>query len=68
MTRSVIVVKVYSPPVEGKATEEARKLLAEVLGVPRASVTIRSGARSRLKVFDVDGITDAQLDEKLRRR
>jgi uncharacterized protein YggU (UPF0235/DUF167 family) len=55
-----IVVRVGAPPAEGRATEEVRRLLAKALDVPRSSVRLRSGAASRDKVFEVDGVSDAE--------
>jgi uncharacterized protein len=51
-----IVVRVQAPPVDGRATEEARRRLAEALGVPGSTVRLRSGAASRDKSFEVDGV------------
>ena len=49
-----LVVAVQAPAVDGRATEAARRALAEALGVRPARVTLRSGATSRDKVFTVD--------------
>ncbi len=49
-----LVVRVRSPPVGGRANEEARELLAEHFGVRRSRVELVSGARSREKVFEVE--------------
>src|SRR5690349_15780737 len=62
-----VVVRVASPPEGGKATEEARRLLAKALEVPRGAVSLRSGARSRSKAFDVDGMGDAELAAAVQR-
>jgi uncharacterized protein YggU (UPF0235/DUF167 family) len=43
--------------VDGRATEEARRALAEALGVAPSRVRLRSGAAARDKVFEVDGTT-----------
>jgi uncharacterized protein YggU (UPF0235/DUF167 family) len=40
-------------PVDGKANESVRRMLALHFGVPRTAVTLIRGARSRDKVFDV---------------
>jgi uncharacterized protein YggU (UPF0235/DUF167 family) len=48
-----LIVSVGAPAVDGRATEAARRALAEALGVRRASVTLRSGAASRDKLFQV---------------
>lgn len=49
-----LVVAVNAPPVDGRATEAARRALAAALGVPRSTVSLRSGATSRDKVFTVE--------------
>jgi uncharacterized protein (TIGR00251 family) len=54
-----------APPVDGKANEECVRLLAELAGVPRSSVRILTGATSRTKVVDIEGIGQAELEERL---
>jgi uncharacterized protein (TIGR00251 family) len=49
-------IRVTAPPVDGRATEAARSVLADALGVPASSVTLVSGERSRLKRFQVAGV------------
>jgi uncharacterized protein (TIGR00251 family) len=56
-------VRVAAPPVEGRANEAARSLLAEVLAVPEADVELASGQSSRAKRFRLKGI-DAEEGEK----
>jgi uncharacterized protein YggU (UPF0235/DUF167 family) len=62
----VLVVRVRSAPERGRATEEARRLLAGALGVPASRVALRSGARSRTKVFEVAGLPDEAIQMRLR--
>jgi len=59
-------VWVGSAPSDGKATEEARRALADALGVARSTVRLRTGARSRVKVFEVDDLSDAEVAMRLR--
>jgi uncharacterized protein YggU (UPF0235/DUF167 family) len=61
-----IVVRVRSAAEGGKATEEARRALAEAAGVPPSAVTLRSGSRSRTKVFEVQGPDADVLARRLR--
>jgi hypothetical protein len=56
-----------APPIEGRANEACIAFLAELLNVPRSSVTIASGQSSRNKVIRVAGLTAAQVEECLRR-
>ena len=51
-----LIIGVGAAPVGGKATEEARRALAEALEVSTSTVTLHSGARSRTKVFLVHGL------------
>ncbi|MGC5031949.1 DUF167 domain-containing protein [Micromonospora sp. DT229] len=49
-----LVIAVNAPAVDGRATEAARRALAEALGVRPAAVSLRAGAASRDKLFVVD--------------
>ena len=55
-----------APPVEGRANEACVAFLAEVLNVPRSSVTIAAGESHRNKVIRVRGLTAARVEELLR--
>jgi hypothetical protein len=59
------VVRVRSAPEGGRATEEARRTLAEALDVPASRVRLVTGARSRAKVFEVVGLTADELQVRL---
>jgi uncharacterized protein YggU (UPF0235/DUF167 family) len=61
-----IVVRVRSVPEGVRATEEARRSLAEALGVPASAVRLRTGARSRTKVFEIDGLDEPEAKMRLR--
>ena len=56
-----LLIRVAAPPAEGRATEEARAALARYLGVAPSKVRLRSGARSRTKVFEIGGLSDADV-------
>jgi len=60
-----LVVHVTARAVDGRATEAALRALAGALGVPRAAVTLVTGATSRTKVVEVD---DALADAAARLR
>ena len=57
-----------APPVEGRANQACVAFLAEVLNVPRSSVTIAAGESSRNKVIRVSGLSAAQVEERLGRK
>ena len=54
-----------APPVEGRANEACIAFLAEVLNVPRSSVTIAAGENSRNKVIRVSGLSAKQVEARL---
>ena len=54
-----------APPVDGKANEECVRYFAELLEIPRAHIRIVKGATSRLKVIDIDGLPQQELDSRL---
>ncbi len=55
-----------APPIEGRANEACVQFLAELLRVPRSSVTIAAGQTSRQKVIRVAGLSAAAVAERLR--
>ncbi|HMC80080.1 MAG TPA: DUF167 domain-containing protein [Acidimicrobiia bacterium] len=59
-------VRVAAPPVEGRANEATRALLAEALGVPEADVELASGQSSRAKRFRLKGLDAEEADKRLR--
>jgi uncharacterized protein (TIGR00251 family) len=52
-----LVIKVKSPPTDGKANDELRRLLADTLGTRLECVSIVSGDKSRRKRVLVSGLT-----------
>ncbi len=54
-----------APPVDGKANEGCIEFFANLLKVPRSSVTIASGQSSRRKVIRVSGLTAAEVSKHL---
>jgi uncharacterized protein YggU (UPF0235/DUF167 family) len=62
-----LVIAVASPPVEGRATEEARRALAVLAGVSPRRVRLRSGERSRAKTFLVLALEPRDLVLRLPR-
>ena len=61
-----VLVRVRAAPEGGRATDEARRALARVLGVPASRVRLRAGARQRIKVFEVDGMSSVDIEVGLR--
>lgn len=63
-----VVIRVRAAPEAGKATEEAARALADALGVPPTWVRLRTGARSRTKTYEVEGLSSDDLQRRLRAR
>jgi uncharacterized protein (TIGR00251 family) len=60
-----VLVRVTAPPVEGKANDAVRKLIAKRLGVAPTLVSVVRGGSSRDKVIEVAGMDDAELRRAL---
>ena len=54
-------IRLTAPPVDDRANEALRKLLAARLKVPLAAVRIASGERSRTKRVEIRGATAAMV-------
>ncbi len=55
-----------APPVEGKANAACVEFLADLLDVPRSSITIAAGETSRNKIIRVAGLSAAEVEQRLR--
>ena len=51
-----------APPVNGKANDECVRFFAGLAGVARSRVRIVTGATSRTKVVEVEGMVQEELD------
>ena len=60
------LVRLNAPPVDGAANSELIEVLADALGVPKRSVSIVSGERSRQKRVKIEGLTPEDLNARLR--
>jgi uncharacterized protein (TIGR00251 family) len=58
-------VRVHAPPVDGRATEAARALVAAAFEIPAGRVELASGERSRLKRFRLTGVARREAAERL---
>ncbi len=58
-------LRIMAPPVEGKANDACIRLLAELLGVKRAQVTIIAGHASRTKTVAVAGAKAEQIASRI---
>ncbi len=60
-------VALTAPPVDGKANEACIEFFANILKVPRSSVTIAAGLTSRNKVVRVAGLSAEEVRGRLTR-
>jgi uncharacterized protein (TIGR00251 family) len=63
--RDALKLSLTTPPLEGRANEACIEFFANLLKVPRSSVTIASGERSRMKVVRVVGLSAAELQRRV---
>jgi len=61
----VLLVRLKAPPVEGAANLELERFLAEQLSVPKSSVAVRSGHRSRTKQVEIEGLDGDAVGRRL---
>ena len=59
-------VSLTAPPVEGRANEACIEFFAKLLKVPRSSVTIASGQKSRRKLIRVAGLPAEGVRKRIR--
>src|SRR5437763_10579779 len=57
MVGEALKLALIAPPVEGKANLAVIEFFADIFKIPRSSVTIASGATSRLKVIRISGLS-----------
>lgn len=59
-----VKIRLDVPPIEGKANEKCVKFLSKLLDVPKTSISIISGDKSRSKLIFVKG-NPAELENKI---
>jgi uncharacterized protein len=58
-------LQLAAPPVDGKANEACVAFLAEVAGVAKSRVRIVTGLTSRMKVVEIEGIGQEEMERRL---
>ena len=58
-------VSLTAPPVEGRANEACIEFFANLLKLPRSSITIAAGQTSRNKVIRVTGLSLEEVRRRL---
>ena len=54
-----------APPVDGKANDECLRFFAAFAGVARSRVRIVTGLTSRVKVVEIEGVPQDDLERRL---
>ncbi len=67
MHGGAIKLCVTAPPVEDKANGAVISFMADILGVPKSAVSIKSGRQSRSKKVIITNLTLEKAQEKLSR-
>lgn len=49
-------LRIQSPPVDGAANRECKKILAKLFKIPKSSLHLKSGVSSREKTFFLEGV------------
>jgi len=59
-------VSLIAPPIDGRANEACIEFFANILRVPRSSITIASGQSSRNKIIRVAGLSADEVGARLK--
>jgi len=59
--QDALKIRLTAPPVDDRANDALRRLLAGRLKVPLSAVRIASGERNRTKRVEIQGVTAAQV-------
>jgi len=63
--QDAIKIKLSKKPEDGAANHECLAFLSELLEVPQRGLSIVKGEFSRLKVIRVEGLTKAQVEQRI---
>jgi uncharacterized protein (TIGR00251 family) len=58
-------ISLTTPPTDGRANAALIEFLADRLNLPRARITLLTGASSRTKTLRIAGLTQNEVEEKL---
>ncbi len=53
-SKGSFIVRVSTPPVDGKANKQVIKLLSKFLKVPKSKIHLTKGHKSKIKVFEIE--------------
>lgn len=61
-----LLVRLNAAPVEGAANAELIEVLSDALGVPRRSISITAGERSRRKTVLIRGLSADEIASRIK--
>ena len=64
----VLHLRIAAPPVKGKANQELAKFLSNIFSVSKSSLTIEKGMTSKRKVILINGLTQNQVVEQIKKQ
>ena len=66
MADGTLQLAVTAPPADGRANRALLELVGELLDVKPRQVRLARGASSRAKVLEIDGLTQDELERRVR--
>lgn len=63
--QDALLIRLTAPPAEGQANQQLLEVLAATLEVPKRSITIVAGSRSRNKRVRITGVTVQEVTANL---
>ena len=60
-----MLLRLNAPAIEGKANKAAIEFLSAFFQLPRSSVSLISGEKSRHKIFEIIGLELGDIEKKL---
>lgn len=63
--QGALKARLTAPPVDGAANAALVSLLAEKLDLPKRQVTVVRGTTARQKVVEIEGLSAAEIQQKL---
>lgn len=58
-------IHVRQPPEKGRANAAVARVLATALGIETVTVSLSAGGSSPLKTFEIDGLDEATIRERI---
>ena len=61
----VLSIKLTAPPVEGAANKATADYIADILKVKKSQVKLSSGQTTREKLFEIEGLSEEELNQRI---